>query len=274
VEQSTETKRDARLDAIVRDAQEELVELRREVARYRGLFDSARLVVGHEFARPLTSLSGYLELVEERLGATAGEKERAYFSKMRDSIGQIEDLAESFVQMLRVEQGAGDLQALERVDIANLVERVRERFDESGSVISTHVERPLGPILVRRRCLEVVLENLVSNAIKHGGGPVRVTASLAKERRGESKEGLLVVAVEDRGAGIPEDKIEEVFTPFVRLENGGGKTGLGLGLAVVKSIVTIMSGEIRLRSKPGEGTSVTVTIPIPNDSTTLSDTVG
>jgi signal transduction histidine kinase len=274
MEHATETRQDARLDRIVQDAEAELAALRREVARYRGLFDSARLVVGHEFARPLTSLSGYLELVEERLGADAGEKERVYFSKMRDSIDQLEELVESFVQMLRVEQGAGDLQALERIDVAGLVERVRERFDESASVISTHVEGPLAPVLVRRRCLEVVLENLVSNAIKHGGGPIRVTASLAKERRGESKESLIVMTVEDHGAGIPEDKLEEVFTPFFRLESEGGKTGLGLGLAVVKSIVTIMSGEIRLRSKPGEGTAVTVVIPVSNDIKTLSDTVG
>jgi signal transduction histidine kinase len=271
---ATETKQDARLDCIVQDAQEELAALRRELARYRGLFDSARLIVGHEFARPLTSISGYLELVEEKLGEDAGEKERAYFSKMRDAIGHLEELVESFVQMLRVEQGAGDLHALERIDVASLVDRVRERFDESASIIETRVERPIPPVLVRRRCLEVVLENLVSNAIKHGGGPVTVAASLARERRGDSKEALLVVTVEDRGAGIPEDKLEEVFTPFVRLESRAGKTGLGLGLAVVKSIVTIMSGEIRLRSKPGEGTAVTVVIPVSNDINTLSDTVG
>jgi len=271
---ATETKRDAKLDRIGPDAQEELAALRRELARYRGLFDSARLIVGHEFAGPLTSLSGYLELIEERLGASADEKERTFFSKMRDSIDQLEELVESFVRMLRVEQGAGDLQALERIDIASLIDRVRERFDESASLIATHIERPLPPVLVRRRYLEIVLENLVSNAIKHGGGPIRVTASLARERRGESKEALLVITVEDHGAGIPEDKLEEVFTPFFRLESGGGKTGLGLGLAVVKSIVTIMSGEIRLRSKPGEGTAVTVVIPVPNDIKTLSDTVG
>ncbi len=274
MEHATENKQDARLDCIVRDAQEELAALRRELARYRGLFDSARLIVGHEFTKPLTSLSGYLELVEERLGEAADEKERVYFSRMRDSIGRLEELVESFVQMLRVEQGAGDLHALERIDVAGLVERVRERFDEGASVIATHVEGPIPPVLIRRRCLEVVLENLVSNAIKHGGGPIRVSASLARERRGEAKDALLVVTVEDHGAGIPEDKLEEVFMPFFRLENGGGKTGLGLGLAVVKSIVTIMSGEIRLRSKPGEGTVVTVVIPISNDINTPSDTVG
>ncbi len=271
---ATETKQDTRLDRIVIDAEEELASLRRELARCRGLFDSARLVVGHEFAKPLTSLSGYLELLEERLGPDAGEKERAYVGKMRDSIGRLEELVESFVQMLRVEEGAGELQAFERIDVAALVERVRKRFDERASLIEVSIEDSVPPVLVRRRCLEVVLENLVSNAIKYGAGPIRVTASFAGDRRGETKNAILVLTVEDRGAGIPEDKLEAVFTPFVRLENRGDRPGLGLGLAVVKSVVSIMGAEIRLRSRPGEGTMVTVVIPVPNDIKTPSDTVG
>lgn len=271
---ATETRRDAGLDRIVIDAQEEIASLRRELARCRGLFDSARLVVGHEFAKPLTSLSGYLELLEERLGPAAGEKEIGYIGKMRDSIGRLDELIESFVQMIRVEEGAGELQALERIDVAGLLGGVRKRFDDRAALIEVRVEGAMPPVLVRRRCLEVVLENLVSNAIKYGAGPIRVTASFAGDRRGEAKNAILVLTVEDRGAGIPEDKLEAVFTPFVRLENRGDKPGLGLGLAVVKSVVSIMGGEIRLRSRPGEGTVVTVVIPVPNDIKTPSDTVG
>ncbi|MGD1048294.1 MAG: HAMP domain-containing sensor histidine kinase [Candidatus Krumholzibacteriaceae bacterium] len=273
---TTQTREDVKLDGIIRDAEEELSSLRREIGRYRGLFDSARLIVGHEFAKPLTSISGYLELLEERFGDAAGEKERGYFAKSRVAVAHLEELVESFVQLLRVEKGAADLQALERVEIRSLLERVRERFEERAKIISVRIEGEVPPVLVRRRCLEVVLENLISNAIKHGGdqGPVRVTASLAKERRGDAKENLLAVTVADHGAGIPEDKIEEIFTPFFRLENGKGKEGLGLGLALVKSIITIMKGEIHVRSKPGEGTAVTILIPVANDTGKLPDTVG
>jgi cell cycle sensor histidine kinase DivJ len=273
---TTDTRDDTRLDGIIRDAEVELTALRRGLARYRGLFDSARLIVGHEFAKPLTSISGYLELLEGRLGDTADEKERTYFAKMREAVVRLEELVDSFVQMLRVEKGAADLQAFERVDLARLIDRVGERFGERAEVLSVRIEDGMPAILLRRRCMEVILENLISNAIKHGGdnGPVRVTASLAKERRGDSKENLLVVTVEDRGAGIPEDKLEEIFTPFFRLENGKEKGGLGLGLALVKSILAIMKGEIHVRSKPGEGTAITVLIPIPNDTRMLLDTVG
>jgi len=273
---TTKTREDVKLDGIIRDAEEELTVLRRELGRYRGLFDSARLIVGHEFSKPLTSISGYLELLEERFGDAAGEKERSYFAKSRDAIARLEELIESFVQLLRVEKGAGDLQALERIEIRSLLERVRERFEGSAGIVSVRIEGEIPLVFVRRRCLEVVLENLISNAIKHGGdhGPVRVTASLAKERRGDAKENLLAVTVEDHGVGIPEDKIEDIFTPFFRLENGKKTEGLGLGLALVKSIITIMKGEIHVRSKPGEGTAITILIPITNDTRKLPDTVG
>jgi signal transduction histidine kinase len=273
---TTQTKEDVRLDGIIRDAETELTALRRETARYRGLFDSARLIVGHEFAKPLTSIGGYLELIEERVGGAADEKEKIYFAKMREALAHLAELVESFVQMLRVEKGAADFQTLERIDIALLIDRVRNRFERAADKLSVRVDGVMPPILVPRRCIEVVLENLISNAIKHGGdgGPIGVTASLKKERRGDSKESLLVLTVEDHGAGIPQDKIEEIFTPFFRLENGGEKEGLGLGLALVKSIVTIMKGEIHVRSKPGEGTAITIQIPVTNNNGTSLDTVG
>jgi signal transduction histidine kinase len=271
-----QTEADPRLDGIIQDAQEELTALRRELARYRGIFDSARLIVGHEFMKPLTSVNGYLELLEERLTPAVGEKERGYFTKIRDSVGRLEALVESIVQMLRIEQGAGDTQALERIDVRSVIEEVRGRFEEHATLISVHVGAGIPPLLVRRRCLEVVIENLISNAIKHGGArsAVRVAASLVKERRGATKEDLLLVTVEDHGVGIPEDKIEDIFTPFFRLDTGARNEGLGLGLALVKSVITIMKGEIHVRSKPGEGTAVTITVPVTNDTRMLTDTVG
>jgi signal transduction histidine kinase len=267
---------DSRLDGVIEDAREELASLRRELAQYGGVFDSARLVVGHEFAKPLTAIGGYLELLEERFGPSVGDKERSYFAKIHEALGRLEGLVESFVQMLRVEKGAGDLGALERIDIRSFIEGVRERFAEQAPLVAAHVGAGIPPLLVRRRCLEVVVENLISNAIKHGGASdvVDVTASLEKERRGASKENILVITVEDHGVGIPEDKIEDIFKPFFRIENGASAGGLGLGLALVRSIITIMKGEIHVRSKQGEGTKVTVTIPVLNDTRTSTESIG
>jgi signal transduction histidine kinase len=276
VENATETRDEVKRDRVIEEAREELAGLKRELSRYRSLFDAARLVVGHELARPLTAANGYLDLLEEQAGVSFGEKERAYAVKIREALGRLEELGESFVQMLRVETVA-DRQALERVDVAALVERLRERLGEDAANVAIEIERGMPALFVRRRYLEVILENLLSNAIKFGGGrgPVRVMATLAKERRGGSKEDLLVVTVEDHGPGIPQDKLEEIFAPFVRLD-GSEPEGLGLGLALVKSIIALMGGDVRVRSKPGEGTAITIVVPVTNanDTSIRHDNVG
>jgi len=259
-----------------RDCLQDLSALRGELAKYRRIFDSASLIVGHEFAKPLTAAGGYLDLLEGRLGEVADERAREYFAKMRDSLGRLEELVESFVQMLRVENGAGDLKARERVAVRDLIDSVRARFEEHAASISVRIEGELPPLLLRRRCLEVVLENLISNALKHGGAerPISVTARLRVDRRASPPGSVLVIAVEDHGAGIPEDKLEEIFTPFVRLDEGGATDGLGLGLALVKNIIAILNGEIDVSSTRGKGTTVTVAIPVASDAGPAPDTVG
>ena len=258
------------------DAGDEIVRLRRELAEYQRAFDSARLVVGHEFTRPLTAASGYLDLLEERLGDALGETERGYIAKMRDAFARLDELVESFVQMLRVEHAEGGFAALELVDVRLLLDRIRERYAGEGARIETRAPAGLPALPLRRRCLEVALENLVSNALKHGGAeaPVILSAELVYGRRDGARNDRLVLAVEDRGAGIPQDKIEEIFSPFVRLDTGTHREGLGLGLALVKSVVAIMRGEISVRSAPGEGTVVTVVVPVGGDDEAPPDAIG
>ena len=267
---------DARLDRLFRDAGEELAILRRDVTRYRNVFDSARLIVGHEFSGPLTAISGYLDLLEEKLGTSVGEEERRYFSKIRDSVGRLDDLVDSFVQMLRFEKGSDDSLVLEPVEIESLLAKVKGRFAEHEGGIAASVEGEIPVVLARRRCLEVVVENLVSNAVKHGGasGTIGIRACLKRERRGSSSEELLVVSVEDHGAGIPADKIEEIFRPFTRLGGASDSNGLGLGLTLVKSIITIMRGEVYVQSRPGEGTTVTIAVPVQRVKNETTDTIG
>lgn len=264
---ATNTKRDRRLDGIILETQGELKNLREELDKYKTLFDSARLIVGHEFIKPLTSIGGYLELLEGDLGGRIGEGEKRYFSKIAEAVRRLEDLIEAFVQMLRFDSRAEEISDMEYVDIRQLVEKVAERFGGRAENIESSVESDLPPLLVKRKSLEVVLENIISNALKYGGGsPVSVRVTLEKERRGVSKNSFLLVQVEDRGSGMPEDKLDDIFNPFYKIGGRKDAPGLGLGLALVKSVITIMKGEINIKSKMGEGTTVTVTVPIPIDS--------
>ena len=108
--------------------------------------------------------------------------------------------------------------------------------------------------------IERVLLNLISNAIKYSepNGVIRVYLNIKGERA--------YVCVEDTGVGIPEDKLNNIFGRFERVDTGFSRMqeGSGLGLAIVKSIIEMHQGEIKIQSKEGKGTLVSFNLPIHN----------
>ncbi len=244
--------------------------LRAEIERYRSVFESASMIVGHELIRPLTSISGYVELLEDRFVATAGESEKKYFSKLKESIGRLQELIESFVQLLRFDRLGEQAGTLELVDLRGLVERLRPQEGAGRARLRNAVDPRMEQVRIRRKHFEVILDNLISNALKHSGGdsPVTVGAEIIRERRGRVGERVLLVTVADEGVGIPEQEIEAIFDPFYRGSSERRSGGLGLGLALVKNIVEIMDGEIGVSSSPGNGTKVTVSVPLRGDGAT------
>jgi len=279
VASSVKIDKDKRVGDILRDAQKELDALREEIDKYRIIFDSARLIVGHEFVKPLTSINGYVDLIEEDLVSSTNDRNKKYFQKIRGAICRLEELVETFVQMLRFDSRINQVHGLERTNLRLLVDRVRERFGEDADRIENAVGDDLGDLHLRRMSMEVVLENLISNAIKNSSGSLRVRVSAVmrmerRERRGSASAQLLMVSVEDQGVGIPEHEIKDVFNPFYRVGGTRDTGGLGLGLSLVKSIITIMKGEVHIKSALGKGTTVTFSIPIPDDQVGPPEKVG
>jgi two-component system cell cycle sensor histidine kinase PleC len=157
---------------------------------------------------------------------------------------------------------------LERVNVRDLVEKLRPHESGDRTRLRNAVDPQMQPVRVMRKHLEVVLDNLISNALKHSGGDaaVFVDAEIIRERRVGAGENVLIVSVTDEGIGIPENEIEEIFNPFFRGGEEIPAGGLGLGLALVKNIMDIMRGEVRVSSRPGRGTRVTISIPLLNDA--------
>lgn len=265
---SQKTKEIEQAEAIVLDTRKELEALRDEVLKYRKVFDSARLIVGHELNRPLTSISGYVELLEEKFDQLSGEKEHRYFGKIRESISELEGLVDSFLQMLRFDINVPRMDDYDQVSLYEMVEKLRRKYGEFSVGVENCVDPGMVPVMVRKNCLEIVLDNLVSNALKHSGTrkPVKVIGFEQKDRRSVVEKQLLMIKVEDHGAGIPGEEIEDVFDPFFKGNRRENISGLGLGLTLVKNVMNIMLGDIHIKSEPGEGTIVTLTIPLPGDS--------
>jgi signal transduction histidine kinase len=242
--------------------------LKEERDHYRSVFEAASMIVGHELIKPLTSISGYVELLEERFEETAGEDEKRYFSRLRESIGRLQEIVESFVQLLRTDRVDEQAGIFERVDVRVLVEKLRPQEGAERSRLRNAIDPDMPPAILRRKHLEVVLDNLISNAFKYSGekSPVTVNAEIIRERRDNIGENVLVVSITDEGDGIPENELKEIFDPFYRGDSVRPAGGLGLGLALVRNIINIMGGKIRVSSKPGEGTKVTFGVPLRCDS--------
>lgn len=122
-------------------------------------------------------------------------------------------------------------------------------------------------------CLRQVLFNVAGNAVKFTSqGEVRINVSLA---RTEKEKAVLLFQVSDTGIGIPEDMHDKVFEAFTQIDGGYSRrhSGTGLGLTICRKLVSLMSGQIRLESAPGKGTTFNISIPFnllaPEDSNNL-----
>jgi len=219
-------------------------------------------IASHELKTPITSLKLQLQLARRRVDperGTAPPPEK--LAKTLDaSLGQIDRLVgliENLLDMSRIEAGRLSFD-FERRDLAefakDVVDRYGEQFDSGEYPVACEGE----PGIVVR-CdpfrLEQVLVNLLSNALKYGnGGAVRV--SVRRER------GFGRIAVRDQGIGIDPALSERIFDRFERAVSNRSIGGLGLGLYISKQIVQGHSGKIWVESRPGEGATFFVDLPI------------
>ena len=258
------------------DIEKELEVLRSEIKRYESVFDSARMIVGHELNRPLTAISGYLQLLEARFGKVSDEKELGYFRKAKKATEELQDLIEAFIQMLRFDRPSEKGEDLQKIVLFELVETLREKYIDYPPGLVNSVDRDLPVLFVRARCLEIVLDNLISNGLKHGGNnrPVEVSAIVQIDRRGISRKRLLIITVRDHGSGISEEEVKEIFDPFYRGSSGGDVNGLGLGLSLVKNVINVMMGDIQIKSEPGSGVTATIAVPIQDENPDPYERIG
>jgi len=233
--------------------------LEEELARWKSMFDASRMLIGHEVVRPLTAIEGYLDLLEAELEEGSVEGGRKYIGKIRDAMNRLKDISDSFVQMLMIDRENSARVGRDRVRIEELIPEIIRRVGGEGLDVKLDIAPEIPPLSVCRRYLEVVLENIISNAVDHGSSnvPLEIKAFIQEERRGDSRGQILIVEIKDGGEGIPQDKVDEVFDPFYKLDD----KGVGLGLTLVKNLLYVMGGNISIKSKEGEGTKVTITLP-------------
>jgi signal transduction histidine kinase len=230
-------------------------------------------VASHELKTPLTPLSLKLQSLRRELSTPAlqASTERALtqLDVAERQVQKLVTLADDLLDVSRISAGRLELHP-SRVDLAALSREAVGRFETEalrvGCTLTLEVD---GPLMARVDGLrfEQVLHNLLSNALKYGAGkPVRVRL----ERQG----GQARLVVSDEGIGIAPDALERIFNRFERAVSGRHFGGLGLGLYIVRRIVTASGGTISAASVPGQGATFTVELPLGAEAASLVPLMG
>ena len=204
------------------------------------------LSVSHDIKSPLNSILGYLALM----------KSDPNVRSMQNSSEHILSMLENLLEFSSLEQGTLQ-KSLSDLNLQNLCRDIYDMFLPLAGQKALAFTFTADNVRIRtdKIKLKQIVINLVSNAIKYtSNGMAKFSAAFDKDE--------IKIEVNDTGAGIPEEKLNEIFIPFSRIEeNNALASGSGLGMFVVKGLVELLGGNIAIRSKAGEGTSVTVVIP-------------
>ncbi len=213
--------------------------------------------VAHELRTPVNNLRGEIEVALTR--ARSNDDYRDILGSSLEECGRISRIIESLLFLARADNAVGQLN-VEPINVHDEIASVKDFFEPSAAEKGLCFELVVPPALnarVDRTLFRQALSNLVSNAITHTdrGGLLRVTA--------QTSNSALVVGVSDTGDGIPPDDLPRVFERFYRVDKArsGSQHNVGLGLAVVKSIVVRHRGRVEIDSRLGKGTTVTMTFP-------------
>ncbi len=230
--------------------------LSEEIARSGSLQTEFISSVSHELRTPLTAIGGWAETLSYD-EAIRGDSRRGVEIIARET-GRLSKMVEELLEFTRIQDGRFRLN-LERMDLAAEVEDAIFTYSRlfQQKNIALHYDggaEDLPMIEGDPERLRQVLLNLLDNAVKYGGDGGEITVTLGAEN------GLVRVAVRDRGPGIPPDELPHVKEKFYK---GSGKArGSGIGLAVCEEIVTRHGGKLTIENEPDGGVLATVLLPV------------
>jgi signal transduction histidine kinase len=247
---------------------EELQQRTEEAEAARALAEQANrakteflAVMSHELRTPLNAIAGYAELIDMGLRGPVTDAQHADLARLKRSQRYLLALINDLLNLARIESGHVDV-VLDDIVIADLLRGVEAlvgpQIREKG--LTFDYGACAGGVVARADVEKVrqVLLNLLSNAIKFTdrGGSICISC--------EENDRFVAVHVEDTGRGIPADKMEMIFEPFVQVDQQLTRTeeGAGLGLAISRELAQAMGGDLVATSEVGVGSTFTLTLPV------------
>jgi len=241
------------LERRVAERTSELQEALRKLSELNQMKANFVANISHELRTPLTHVKGYLELLEtETLGALNDEQKNAVQVSQRAS-GRLESLIDSLILFSLAARGEMTLQ-LTPVDLNKVAEEIinysRAKADDRNVILHFKAQVDIPNVQADKEKISWAILQLVDNAIKFTPSSGQVRLSIEQESMA-----LIMVSVMDTGIGIPASRIDEVFEPFHQLDASSTRRygGTGLGLALVREIVSAHGSAIEVQSEEGKG---------------------
>lgn len=276
------------IDAEANDSRNEVVALLRDVTeRHRQdaeMREARRLAedasnaksrflatIGHELRTPLNAIVGFSEMMTSGVVGELSPAHREYADIIHRSGHHLLDVVKMLLDMSRLEAGKFEL-LTDSFEPGELIEPCFKMVEglarERKITLNADVPHSLPAVMADERAVRQVLINLLSNAIKfsHEGG----TVTVSMKRQGAH----LSIAVVDRGIGMDAESLRRIGEPFFQVQDGLSRRyeGTGLGLSIVKGLVDLHDGSLKATSTPGEGTTITVLLPVNGPETKKAET--
>lgn len=232
----------------------------REVLRHREVLamkDQFVFVAAHELRTPANAIRWALESLEAKKSPFV-EEEKEIFNSLELSCSRLLDLVKDLLEISRIETGAISI----HLQLVPVIEVIKESIDslavhakKSNITIESKVAEGLPPVFADRSRLKEVFDNLITNAIKYNkkNGSVIITA--------EREAGGVFIHIRDQGKGVSLEDQGHIFEKFWRSVDVHAIEGTGLGLFIVKQLMTLMHGRVTFSSEPGLGTVFSVHLP-------------
>jgi len=213
-------------------------------------------VVAHELKAPLAAIEQYLNILADGTVADDPQASRQMVERSLIRLQGMRKLITDLLDLTRIESGQKKRE-LVALDVAEAAQAAVELFlpeaSRRGITLALQADAPV-PMPADRWEIEIILNNLISNAIKYNRDHGRVDVTVT------GQDGRVCIRVQDTGIGISREDRERLFSEFVRVKNEQTETilGSGLGLAIVKKIALLYGGDVAVESEPGVGSAFTV----------------
>jgi cell cycle sensor histidine kinase DivJ len=214
--------------------------------------------LGHDLKTPLNAIIGYADMMRQNVLGPLPDAYKDYPAIIHDSGEELLLMVEDMLDLARAD---ADRQRLEpepidlRASAKGVIRQLENQAERAGVTLRLKAGDDDVWAQADGRAVRQIWQNLVSNAIKYSDRDGVVVLDV------QNQSHAVILSVTDKGAGMSEDDVKLALEPFSQGENARGVKGTGLGLAVVKRFAELHGGQVEIRSKPGKGTRVAVTLP-------------